>query len=279
MSGADPFRYDGKRVLVVGGATGMGAAAAKRVAALGGEAVVMDHAKIPYSVARPIQVDLQDRAAIDAAIVEVGGPVDAIFSAAGIADGPALMRVNFIAHRHLVERMLVENTLRRGSAVCFISSVAGLGWEGNLPTLIDFLATPDFDSAVAWIEAHEGTNNYLFSKQAINAYVARQAYPFAKKGVRINAICPGPTDTPLARSNAAVWLAFGQDYRKATGLPHHTPEQMGDTMAFLNSSAASGISGINLLVDSGHVMSSSSGSWEADKPIIDLIMGRAKWNP
>ena len=274
MKTADTFRYDGKRALIVGGATGMGEAAAKRVAALGGEVVVMDYAPVKYDVASAIQVDLQDRAAVDAAIDRVGAPVDAIFSAAGIADGPGLMRVNFIAHRHLIERMLAENTLHRGAAVCFISSVAGLGWEGNLPTLLDFLTTRDFESAVAWIEAHEGTNNYLFSKQAINAYVARQAYPFAKKGVRINAICPGPTDTPLARSNAAVWLAFGQDYRKATGLPHHTPEQMGDTMAFLNSSAASGISGINLLVDSGHVMSSSSGSWEADKPIIDLIMGR-----
>jgi NAD(P)-dependent dehydrogenase (short-subunit alcohol dehydrogenase family) len=279
MSGADPFRYDGKRVLVVGGATGMGAAAAKRVAALGGEVVAMDYAAIPYAAAKPIQVDLRDRAAVDAAIDQVGGPVDAIFSAAGIADGPALMRVNFIAHRHLIERMLAESALRRGAAVCFISSVAGLGWEGNLPTLLDFLATPDFESAVAWIDAHEGTNNYLFSKQAINAYVARQAYPFAKQGVRINAICPGPTDTPLARSNAAVWLAFGQGYREATGLSHHTAEQMGDTMAFLNGSAASGISGVNLLVDSGHVMASSSGAWEADKPIIDLIMGRAKWNP
>jgi NAD(P)-dependent dehydrogenase (short-subunit alcohol dehydrogenase family) len=279
MTTTDPFRYDGKRALVVGGATGMGAAAAKRVIALGGEAVVMDYAAIPYAVARSIQVDLQDRAAVDAAIDKVGGPVDAVFSAAGIGDGPGLMRVNFIAHRHLIERMLAANLLRRGSGVCFISSVAGLGWEGNLPTLLDFLATPDYESAVAWIDAHEGTNNYLFSKQAMNAYVARQAYPFAKKGVRINAICPGPTDTPLARSNAAVWLAFGQAYRDATGLSHHTAEQMGDAMAFLNSSAASGISGVNLLVDSGHVMSSSSGAWEADKPILDLIMGRTKWNP
>ena len=279
MTATDPFRYDGKRVLVVGGATGMGAAAAQRAAALGGEVVVMDYAPVKYDVDRAIQVDLQNRAAVDAAIDEVGEPVDAICAAAGIADGPGLMRVNFIAHRHLIERMLREGTLRRGAGVCFISSVAGLGWEGNLQTLIEFLATPDYESAVAWIEAHEGTNNYLFSKQAINAYVARQAYPFAKHGVRINAICPGPTDTPLARSNAAVWLAFAQDYRDATGLPHHTAEQMGDTIAFLNGGAASGVSGINLLVDSGHVMSSSSGSWEAGKPLIDLIMGRTKWNP
>jgi len=264
---------------VVGGATGMGAAAAKRAAALGAEVVVMDHAAVEYPVADAIKVDLKDRAAVDAAIDQVGRPIDAIFSAAGIADGPGVMRVNFIAHRHLIERMLAEGTLRRGSAVCFISSVAGLGWEGNLPTLLEFLATPDYESAAAWIDAHEGTNNYLFSKQAINAYVARQAYPFIARGVRINAICPGPTVTPLAQANAAVWLSFGQDYRDATGLPHLTAEQMGDVMLFLNGDAASGISGVNLLVDAGHVMSSSTGSWAAGKALVDLLMGRTQWKP
>jgi NAD(P)-dependent dehydrogenase (short-subunit alcohol dehydrogenase family) len=279
MTGTELFRYDGKRALVVGGATGMGAAAAKRAAALGAEVVVMDHAAVEYPVADAIKVDLKDRAAVDAAIDQVGRPIDAIFSAAGIADGPGVMRVNFIAHRHLIERMLAEGTLRRGSAVCFISSVAGLGWEGNLPTLLEFLATQDYESAAAWIDAHEGTNNYLFSKQAINAYVARQAYPFIARGVRINAICPGPTVTPLAQANAAVWLSFGQDYRDATGLPHLTAEQMGDVMLFLNGDAASGISGVNLLVDAGHVMSSSTGSWAAGKALVDLLMGRTQWKP
>jgi enoyl-[acyl-carrier-protein] reductase (NADH) len=42
---------------------------------------------------------------------------------------------------------------------------------------------------------------------------------------------------------------------------HLTPDQMGNTMVFLNSDAASGISGVNLLVDTGHVMSSLTGSW------------------
>ncbi len=55
----------------------------------------------------------------------------------------------------------------------------------------------------------------------------------------------------------------------------HTPEQMGDVMAFLNSEAACGVSGITLLVDSGHTMASMTGAYAPGKPIIDLIMGRA----
>jgi NAD(P)-dependent dehydrogenase (short-subunit alcohol dehydrogenase family) len=275
MSGIDAFRYDGKRVLVVGGATGMGAAAAQTASALGAEVVVMDYAPVPYPVKESVQVDLRDPAAIDAALDQISGPVHALFSAAGVADGtPGIMKINFIAHRHIIDRLVADGSLGRGSAVCMISSVAGVGWESVLPTLIEFLATPEYAAGDAWVQAHAGTDNYTFSKQVINCYVARQAFPFMAKGVRINAICPGPTDTPLARANADVWLTFGQDYRDATGLSHHTAEQMGDTMVFLNSDAASGISGINLLVDAGHVMSSLTGSYEPGQMLMKMLMGR-----
>jgi NAD(P)-dependent dehydrogenase (short-subunit alcohol dehydrogenase family) len=276
MTGIEQFRYDGKRVLVVGGATGMGAAAAQTAAALGAEVIVMDYAPVSYEAPRKVTVDLSDRSSIDSAIDQVDGPIDAIFSAAGVADGPKLMRVNFIGHRHLIDRVRTDGKLSRGSAICFISSVAGMGWENDLPLLQEFLATPDYESADAWVTAHEpeGIIHYGFSKKAINAYVATQAFPLLKEGVRINAICPGPTDTPLARANADLWLTFAQDYRDATGCQVHTSEQMANAMVFLNSDAASGISGVTLLVDNGHVMSSLTGAFPPGKPIMDLIMGR-----
>jgi NAD(P)-dependent dehydrogenase (short-subunit alcohol dehydrogenase family) len=275
MSGFEAFRYDGKRVLVVGGATGMGAAAAKTVGELGGEVVVLDYAPVDFPVAQAISVDLRDREAIDAALAQIDGPIHAVFSAAGVADGTeGVMKINFIAHRHIIEKLIADGTLGRGGAVCMISSVAGLGWEGQLPTLTEFLETKDYESADAWVQAHEGTDNYGFSKQAMNCYVARQGYPLLAEGIRINAICPGPTDTPLARANADMWLGFAQDYRDATGTPHLVPDQMGDTMVFLNSDAASGISGVNLLVDTGHVMASLTGSWGPGEPMMKMLMGR-----
>lgn len=45
-------------------------------------------------------------------------------------------------------------------------------------------------------------------------------------------------------------------------------------MVFLNSDAASGVNGVNLLVDGGHVISSTTGSFAPGKPLIDLLMGR-----
>ncbi len=253
MSIVDRLRYDGKRALVVGGATGMGAAAAKSAAELGAEVIVLDYAPVNFDVAkvdqrRPARPRLDRRRARRRS----KGPVHALFSAAGVADGTTdLLKINFIGHRHLIDRLLEKNQLSNGSAICFISSVAGMGWENDLELMTDFLATPDFAAAEAWSKAHEaeGIIHYGTSKKIINPYVATQGYPLLKKGIRINAICPGPTDTPLAQANADLWLSFAQDYREETGSKVHTPEQMGDVMAFLNSAAAFGISGITLLVD------------------------------
>src|SRR6476660_5242560 len=181
MTGVEQFRYDGKRALVVGGATGMGAAAAEIVRDLGAEVVVMDYADVSFPVAQSIKVDLRNPEDVDKALDEVSGPVHALFSCAGVADGTeGIMKINFIAHRHIIDRLVDGGNMPSGSAIGLISSVAGLGWEKNLETLGDFLSTSDYESGAKWIEAHEGTDNYSFSKQAINAYVGREAFPLLK---------------------------------------------------------------------------------------------------
>ncbi len=186
------------------------------------------------------------------------------------------MKINFIGHRYVIERLIDKGRLPSGSAICFISSVAGMGWENDLTCCRSSWPRRTSRRPKSGSQAHEaeGIIHYGFSKKAVNAYVATQGYPLLKKGIRINAICPGPTDTPLAQANADLWLTFAQDYRDETGSKVHTPEQMGDVMAFLNSAAAFGINGITLLVDYGHTMASLTGAYPPGKPIIDLIMGR-----
>src|SRR3954454_9181313 len=104
---ADSFRFDGKRALVVGGASGMGAATAALVKDLGADVVVMDFADVTQSGVTAIKVDLADRASIEAAVDECGGPIDVLFSCAGVADGfPGIERINFIGHRHLIDRAI-----------------------------------------------------------------------------------------------------------------------------------------------------------------------------
>ena len=93
-----------------------------------------------------------------------------------------------------------------------ISSAAGLGWEANLDQLTELLETTDWDAAVDWFRRH-GKADYMSTKQAMCAYVARQAHPLMKRGVRINAICPGPTDTPLAQANR-TWAHLRRRLRR-----------------------------------------------------------------
>lgn len=276
MSLFDAFRYDGKRVVVVGGATGMGAAAAQLAQDAGAEVVVMDFAKVTLPGVKSIHLNLAERASIDAAVDECGGVVHALFSCAGVAETtPGVERINFVGHRHLIERMLSKDMLRRGSAICFISSTAGLGWEPNLAELSEVLDIGDFDAAAAWFR-DRGKADYMTTKQAVCAYVARQAFALLKRGIRINAICPGPTDTPLAQANKQTWLGFGADYREEVGLEPFTPMQQAYPLLFLCSDAAASITGITLISDAGWMSSAIAGSFPNATFIANILLGRVE---
>ena len=112
---------------------------------------------------------------------------------------------------------------------------------------------------------------YVFSKQAMNAYVASQALAYARRNMRINAIMPGGTDTPLARKHADTWLPFQADFREATGRSHLTPQQMGRALAFLCMDAASGINGATLVVDDGYMPSGITGTLAS--PTVSMLAG------
>ncbi len=269
---ADAYRFDGKRALVVGGATGMGAAAAELVRDLGGEVVVMDFADVTLSGVKGIHLDLRERASIDAALDECGGPIHALFSCAGVADGtPGIEKINFIGHRHLIDRAIAGGMFADAAAIGMISSTAGLGWETRLDRIYEYLDTPDFDAAAAWIEARPELASYMWSKRAINAYVAREALPMLRRGIRINAILPGPTDTPLARANAEMWLSFGSDFRDEVGIEPSTPMEQATALAFLCSDAAAYVNGITLITDAGYVSSGVAGSFGPAKEAVDFL--------
>jgi NAD(P)-dependent dehydrogenase (short-subunit alcohol dehydrogenase family) len=267
----DALRYDGKRALVVGGASGMGAAVAELVQDAGAEVVVMDYADVTLPGVKAIPVNLADRASIEAAVDECGGPVHALFSCAGVADGtPGIERINFIGHRHLIDRLLDGDMLPRGASIGMISSAAGFGWQANLDLLNEYLDIRDFDEATRWAEEH-GKADYLWSKLSLSAYVAREAFGLLKRGIRINAILPGPTDTPLARANEETWLGFGSDYRAETGIEASSPLEQAYPLAFLCSDAARAVTGITLVTDAGYFSSGITGSFPAATPAVEFL--------
>lgn len=274
MSNFDSFRFDGKRVMVVGGATGMGAAAALLALEAGAEVVVMDHADIPHDGVTKIRLDLSEEASIDDALDACEGPVHALIGAAGVADGPAIDRINFLGHRHLITSAVERGLLGRGSAVCTISSAAGLAWESEFATIKGVLATTSMDDGAAWFAEH-GWADYLHTKQVMCAWVAHAALQFGRKGVRINATCPGPTDTPLAQANAELWLTFGADYREEIGVGASTPLDQAFPLLFLCSDAARAINGITLISDMGLLSAGHTGAFPSATPLADMLFGRS----
>ncbi len=274
MTVFDAFRYDGKRALVVGGATGMGAAVAELVQDAGAEVVVMDFAEVKLPGAKAIHVNLGEQASIDAAVDECGGPVHVVFSCAGVADGtPNIEKINFIGHRYLIGLLLARGWLGKGGAIGFISSAAGLGWEATLPLLNEYLDISDFDAAAQWAQEH-GKADYMWSKQAICAYVAREAMSFLKQGIRINGICPGPTDTPLAQANKDMWLGFGSDYRAEVGIEAATPLEQAYPLVFLCSDAAGAITGTTMITDSGYFSAGVTETFPSATPVVNFLLGR-----
>jgi NAD(P)-dependent dehydrogenase (short-subunit alcohol dehydrogenase family) len=269
----DAFSYKGKRAVVVGGATGMGAAVVEVVKDAGGDVVVMDRAPVTAEGVTSIQLDLSDKASIDAAIEECGGPVDALFSCAGVADGtPGIEKINFIGHRYMIEQLLEKDLLPRGSAIGMISSAAGMGWEANLDKILAYFEITDFDEASKWC-IDNGRADYMWSKQTMGAYVARNALPLLAKGIRLNCIMPGPTNTPLAQANAEQWLGFGADYREQAGIEASTPLEQAYPLVFLCSDAAAGVAGITMMTDAGFYGSGVSGAWPSATEAVKFLRG------
>ena len=107
---SNPFSYENKRVVVTGAATGVGAGLLEVLAEQGAAHVTVLDIKAPSGPHQTfLQTDLSDRAAVDAAIAAIDGPVDALFNNAGVADTMpprTVISVNYLALRTLSEKLL-----------------------------------------------------------------------------------------------------------------------------------------------------------------------------
>jgi len=251
----DVLQYEGKRVIVTGAASGMGAATAQILVDLGAEVHAIDIKKPDVTgLASYTQCDLREPAQIDDAVKKIGKIVNALFNCAGLPNTfPELdvMLVNFCGLRLLTEAVIPN--LLPGSAIASIASTAGIGWMQNMDVLFGLLATPDFSAARVWCEQHpkELANAYGFSKEAINAYTAMRSFTLAADGIRINCVNPGPTDTPMM---SEFEKAVGKKYMDEFPVPlgrHAVAEEQAWPMVFLNSPRASFLTGHQLDVDGG----------------------------
>ena len=152
------FRYDDKRVLVVGCYSGMGESTAKIVHSLGAEVHGVDYKDPDFELASFTSCDLRSKGEIESMLSSLQGPFDSVFYCAGLPPThPAIdvMRVNVAAVRAVVEG--VQPLVPRGGAISIISSTGGLGFFQHMQEIMELLSTDGFDGAVEWCEQHADT--------------------------------------------------------------------------------------------------------------------------
>jgi len=257
--------YEGRRVVVSGGGgAGMGAAVVRHLAPLGAEIHVIDLKEPPVDVAGYHNTDLRDPEAIAGAVDAVGGRIDALFNCAGLPGGRFsdldTMLVNFVGQRHLAD--LVADRMPEGGAIANISSGAGASWLANVEKWKPLVTTEGFDAGKQWLEEHpdEIASGYAPSKEVICVWTVWRSLALAERGIRINCTLPGPTDTPMMPDfEEQMGKAFMDNYPIPLG-HRQTPDEQAAPLVFLNSPAASAITGESILTDGGTMAALSVGT-------------------
>lgn len=251
----DILGYAGKHCVVVGAATGMGDACARTLVELGARVTALDVAPIDSPVDKAIRVDVSDPGSIAAAAREIDGEIPALFVCVGVPGPPRFdnhktMVVNFVGVRHTIETLLPR--VPKGGAVALISSLAGIGYAKNLAKWKELMAIPGFEEAKVWCAANpDPANGYLGSKQALNIYAQMRASSLVERQIRLNALLPCPTETPILsdfHQQAGGKEVLERFFLAPIGR-NATAAEMAEPLIFLNSDAARFISGHLLIVD------------------------------
>jgi NAD(P)-dependent dehydrogenase (short-subunit alcohol dehydrogenase family) len=245
--------FIGKRYVVTGAASGIGHAVAQQLLDAGAEVYSLDRNDPTAAVTGHVEVDLSNSRSIDSAVEQLEGSFDGLMNVAGVpgtAPADVVLAVNALAVRQLTESFF--DRLKPGGAVTIVSSTAGFGWPARLEVISDLLSTDSFDDGAAWFKAHPQQGNaYNFSKEVTTVYTMSMALFAAQNGFRINAVLPGPVETPILRDFEDSMGKDTIDGLKALLGRHATPRDIADAILFLASDRSRWVNGHALVVDGG----------------------------
>ncbi|MFT3864970.1 MAG: coniferyl-alcohol dehydrogenase [Solirubrobacterales bacterium] len=257
--------FDGKRIVVTGCASGIGEQVAVILAERGAEVVGLDRNPISTPVAASHQVDLSDSASIAAVAAAIGDPVDALVNVAGVSGTIAaelVVGINFVGTRELTAALLPR--MKEGAAIVNTSSTAASRYAERRELVAGLLATPDRAAAMAWCAEHaeEVGTGYALSKDAIVWWTLGSAVELAARGIRINCVAPGITETPIIEDTLR---SRGEEFLKAIPMPlgrMAKPREQAEVLVFLAGPAASYVSGQVIWPDGGYLAGVAAGQLE-----------------
>jgi NAD(P)-dependent dehydrogenase (short-subunit alcohol dehydrogenase family) len=242
--------FSGKSVLVTGGAAGIGETAARRFAEEGASVCIVDRHYIQaVEVASSIsavggkaiafQADISiegDNNAMVRAAIDAFGGLDIVFLNAGIFIPDTGLGTQSLAY---FDQTLAVNL--RGTYLGILSASRAMRINGNI------IVT----SSVAGLRGVSDAPAYSASKYALVGLVAALAPQLSDRGIRINAVCPGPVRTPMIGMMSDEGLVPASELPLVRFGEVLTAQHVAEMVLFLAGRAAGGVTGSALSVDGG----------------------------
>jgi 3-oxoacyl-[acyl-carrier protein] reductase len=252
--------FAGKVALVTGGGSGIGAAVCRRLDAAGADVAVLD---IDEAAAKAVAgglrrglskvVDVGDPTQVDRAVEETVrefGALDVVVHAAGIDDPVAKQRiadalvqgetpdVTAALDDHTWRRMLSVNL--DGTFHVLRAAVRAMLPRGS-GAVVAIGSSAAFDAPI-------GYPHYSAAKAGVHALAQSVAKEVIGRGIRVNVVAPGPTDTGMA---ARTPQPLREAFTSAVVRPYATPEEIADIVMFLASDQAANVVGAVVLANGG----------------------------
>ena len=243
--------FKNKQVVVIGAATGIGAALMALLRADGASVVGMDCEEMKG--ASSITMDLAQPESVEAAVCALPAYIDAVAFVAGVpgtADPSDILKVNFLGQRSLFWSLRPK--LSEQSSMVFVSSITARRCDWSDEDLEALVSAPtDVALGMMLAASLDGVAAYQLSKRALNYWMKSRLPAMAAEGIRANIVSPGPVQTKILKDFEESMGKSRIDAASELVGRHGQPEEIAEVIAFLLSDRACWISGEDLRVDGG----------------------------